>query len=254
MPDGAAVTDQERYHSARRDSGLVVIEGFHALKHALRFGASITDVVSDDVSRFQALVASLAPDLDRVIDRTAPVRAVAPAAFDALSPVPHPTRVIALAERPCIAIESVFMNATSAVRDPIVVLDDPRHAGNIGAAIRVAAAAGAAGLFVTGAADPWQPAAVRGGAGLQFALPVARIDAIPPTDRAVIGVDPEGEDPLRPDERGIHDGILVFGSERDGIGDAMSGRVERRVRIPMRAGVSSLNLATAVAVLLYHGR
>jgi tRNA G18 (ribose-2'-O)-methylase SpoU len=31
-------------------------------------------------------------------------------------------------------------------------------------------------------------------------------------------------------------------------------RADRRVRIPMRPGVSSLNLATAAAVLLYAGR
>ena len=49
------------------------------------------------------------------------------------------------------------------------------------------------------------------------------------------------------------DGIYAFGSERTGLSAELLGRATHRIRIPMRAGVSSLNLATAVAVILYHG-
>ena len=45
--------------------------------------------------------------------------------------------------------------------------------------------------------------------------------------------------------------ILAFGSERRGLGPALLARAERRIAIPMRAGVSSLNLACAVAIVLY---
>ena len=34
----------ERFHRARRDPELAVLEGFHALKHALRFGADILEL------------------------------------------------------------------------------------------------------------------------------------------------------------------------------------------------------------------
>ena len=47
--------------------------------------------------------------------------------------------------------------------------------------------------------------------------------------------------------------ILAFGTERDGLSDALLAGAEQRVRLPMRAGVSSLNLATAVAAVLYGG-
>ena len=36
------------YRSARRDPGLVVLEGFHAVKHALRFGAEVVRLVAPD--------------------------------------------------------------------------------------------------------------------------------------------------------------------------------------------------------------
>ena len=67
--------------------------------------------------------------------------------------------------------------------------------GNLGAAIRVAAAADAAAVLTTGHNDPWHPDAIRGSAGLHFALPVARIDAAPTTtERPLIAVDPDGEE------------------------------------------------------------
>lgn len=45
--------------------------------------------------------------------------------------------------------------------------------------------------------------------------------------------------------------MLAFGSERRGLCPALLARADRSLAIPMRPGVSSLNLATAVAVVLY---
>jgi TrmH family RNA methyltransferase len=128
----------------------------------------------------------------------------------------------------------------------VVLLEDPRHLGNVGAVVRVAAAAGAAGVLTTGTRDPWDPAALRGSAGLHYALPVGRVDG-PPADRPLAAFDPEGE-PLAALPAGA---VLAFGTERHGLSAALRARADVRVAIPMRAGVSSLNLATAVAVALY---
>ena len=85
---------------------------------------------------------------------------------------------------------------------------------------------------------------------MHFALPVARIEAVPPPSaRPLLAIDPAGE-PLRPGT--IPDGaLLAFGSERQGLSEALLAAADRRIAIPMRAGVSSLNLASAVAVILY---
>jgi RNA methyltransferase, TrmH family len=232
-----------RYREARRDPALALIEGLHALKHALRFGADVLDVRTADPDALALLTAELAPDLvTRVAEVATPVE---PATFRQLAPRPHPTGVIALARRPDIDLGAVLDDPGPA---PIVLLDRPAHHGNMGAAIRVAAAAGAAGVLTTGPHDPWHPAALRGGAGLQFALPVARIAALPETDRLVVALDADGE----PGGAGLPPrAILVFGSERGGIGQELRERADRELAIPMRPGVSSLNLATAVAVALY---
>ena len=124
----------------------------------------------------------------------------------------------------------------------------------MGAAIRVAAASGAAGLITIGEHDPWHPAAIRGSAGLHFALPVIRTDVLPNSDRPLIILDPdppagEGE-PLTLDTIPPR-AILAFGGERYGLSKNLISRSSKRVRIPMRKGVTSLNLATSVAITLY---
>jgi TrmH family RNA methyltransferase len=103
-------------------------------------------------------------------------------------------------------------------------------------------------LFVD-SVDPWLPAVVRASAGLHWAVPVATATWPLATERAVIAFDPGGEDwaptltPLR--------SALVFGGERHGLGDAVLTGAAKVVRLPMRAGVSSLNLATSVSAVLY---
>jgi RNA methyltransferase, TrmH family len=174
------------------------------------------------------------------------VRPIPPDVFAGLAPVAPATGVIAIARRPRIDLGAVLSARPHA---PLVLLDQPSHLGNLGAVVRVAAAAGAAGVLTTGRHDPWNPAALRGSAGLHFALPVARIDALPACGRPLVALDPEGE-PLHP--HALPPGvILAFGSERRGLDRRILERAGRRVAIPMRAGVSSLNLATAVAVVLY---
>ncbi|HET6548672.1 MAG TPA: TrmH family RNA methyltransferase [Solirubrobacter sp.] len=198
---------------------LVRLEGFHALKHALRFGAEIVDV-EGDADEAARLASELAPDL-----RLPPMR---PAA-----------ELVALARRPDVDVAQALARP-----GPVIYLEHPRRLGNLGAAIRVAAAAGAAAVLTT--ADPWHPVAIRGAAGLQFALPVAQIAALPPTGRPLIAVDPDGEETSAP-----RHAVLAFGSERHGLTTELKAQANARLRIPMRPGVSSLNLATAVAAVLY---
>ena len=52
-----------RYGRARRDPSLAVLEGLHPLKHALRFGATVLDVVCSDLDRLERLASQLAPDV-----------------------------------------------------------------------------------------------------------------------------------------------------------------------------------------------
>lgn len=233
-----------RFRTARRDPNLTVIEGFHALKHALRFGAELVEAVAVEPPALEEMAADLAPDL--VGEIAGRVETVDQAILADLVPlVPH-TGVAAIARRPRVDLEAALANQAPA---PAVLLEQPRNMGNIGACIRVAAAAGAAALIASGENDPWHPDAVRGAAGLQFALPVARVERLPESDRPLLAIDPEGEE-LSP-ERLPERAILAFGTERHGLSGDVFERADARVSIPMREGVSSLNLATSVAIVLF---
>lgn len=227
----------------------MVLEGFHALKHALRFGAEVVKVVTADPALVRDLGGRLAPDVaEPMLAQAIPVAA---GVFAQLAPVPPETAVMALARRPAVAPEQLLAAPRQA---PLVFLETPTHLGNVGAVIRVAAAAGAAGVITSGPHDPWHPTAVRGAAGLHFALPVGRVNDLDydALHGPLLAVHPEGE-PLTPGALPAG-AILAFGSERRGLSSELLARAAGRLTIPMEPGVSSLNLATAAAVTLYTWR
>lgn len=235
----------ERFIHARRDPSLAVLEGFHPLKHALRFHVDPELIVTTNRNRLEHQSRALATDIrQRIIEDST---LVTEDVFKQLAPVPPESGVIAIAKRRTVAGEKLLKTAR---KTPLILLENPSHMGNIGAVIRAAAAAGASGVIVVGSSDPWHPVALRGAAGLHFALPVGRLDTVPiEAYGPLIGVHPEGE-PLSfntlPPEA-----VLVFGSESRGLTPELLDRVEKRIAIPMAPGISSLNLATAVAITLY---
>jgi len=232
--------------AARTDPAWVVLEGAHALKHALRFGADVDVVLSPDLGALGSLLAALAPD---IAPRAAKLTVGIPAhRWEHFAPRPLPSPALALARRPPAPTPAAVL-ASSGV---VVVLEQPRHLGNLGAVIRVAAAAGAGGVLVVGEADPWHPVVVRGAAGLQYALPVGRTEQLPATTRPLVALDAGGT-PLT-EVTLPTDAVLLVGTERGGLSPTLQARATASLAIPMRPGVSSLNLATAVAVALYHGR
>ena len=235
----------ERWREIAPDA--VLLDGFHAIKHALRFGAAVSLVLTSDKAAVLALARTLADDVTAMIDALA---VEVPAdRLRTLVPRVHPTGIAALAERPD---PEAGRKALAALPRPapVVVLDNPRNLGNVGAVVRLAAGFGATGVVTTGDTDPWHPNAVRAGAGLHFATTVDRVTAgdLPPGPLYVL--DPEGRD-IRsvtvPD-----DALLAFGSERHGVSEWLRARATELVAIPMRPQVSSFNLATSVGMALFH--
>jgi TrmH family RNA methyltransferase len=232
----SAEMDLADVSAARRTPGLVVLEGFHAVKHAIRFGGEILGAWTADPAEVTGLLERLAPDVRIPVD-------VVDA--QALKNVVPRAQLVAVARRP------VQPDPDTVLAGPghVVLLEDPRHLGNLGAVVRVAAAAGAAGVMTTGRQDPWHPDALRGSAGLHFALPVHHMRAVRTQGRELVALDPAGTS-LAPEELPAAS-VLAFGTERDGLSDELLAQASRRVALPMSAGVSSLNLATAVAATLY---
>ncbi|KOG87838.1 TrmH family RNA methyltransferase [Streptomyces varsoviensis] len=245
MIEDEAPAAAERWRASA--PGAVLLDGFHALKHALRFGADVPLALAADKDAVLTLADELADDLTEEIRRS--VIEVPAATLRELVPRLHPTGVAALAVRPG-RHANLDRLAELPRPAPVVVLDNPRNLGNVGAVIRLAAGFGATGVVTTGDLDPWHGNAVRAGAGLHYATAVERLplDDLPPGP--LYALDPEGED-IRslaiPD-----DALIAFGSERHGISPELRERAERLVSLPMRPQVSSYNLATSVAMALFH--
>lgn len=193
-----------------------------------------------------ALARDLAPDVAAGLDRL--LEQVPERELRALAPRIPETGIVALARRPIVDPAAMLADLAG----PLVLLDRPTHQGNLGAVVRVAAAAGAAGVLTTGPCDPWHPSVVRGAAGLHFAVPVARVEELPATGRPLVAFDASGA-PFVPGALPA-DAILAFGSERRGLSSEIRARADLVLALPMRPGVSSLNLATSVAAVLYAWR
>lgn len=246
------------FQRARHSHDLAIIEGVQALKHAVRFQADIQRYITCDIDSVRKLLGELTDDITYDIFDT--FQEVSETVFTKLSPNPHRTKVIALATRHNYQIEGISPDK------PIIFLEDPKDLENIGAVIRVAAAADAGAVIISGNIDIWHPAVIRGAAGLHWAIPVFNTNCHPQVvsgsatntqevlkqlknGRQLIALDPTGKD-----INGIavpKNAILIFGTERYGISRQLLDQSDKIVRLPMKTGVSSLNLATSVAATLY---
>ena len=79
----------EKFRSARTDPALAVLEGFHPLKHAIRFGAHLELVVGVSLDELAELGKKYGPDIASVLEGQ--VESVPEDIFQQLAPVPPPT-------------------------------------------------------------------------------------------------------------------------------------------------------------------
>ncbi|HXI11848.1 MAG TPA: RNA methyltransferase [Thermoanaerobaculia bacterium] len=156
--------------------------------------------------------------------------------------------ILGLFERPAARMDVIFER-----RSTIVVLDAVQDPGNVGTAIRNAAAFEAAGVILTeGCADPFAPKSIRASAGAVLAMPLwqttraALLEAAVHNDIPMFATAGAGDGSV--DE--IPDAaLIVFGNEGQGVSHELLAR-SKRVRIPISGLVESLNVASAAAVVL----
>lgn len=132
---------------------------------------------------------------------------------------------------------------------------------NMGVMLRTAAALGVGALFVDpSSCDPLARRTCRVSMGATFAVPHARLEALPegldPLHAAgftTIALTPHesatplDEIKLAPDERVA----LLLGAEEPGLTPATQDAATHRARIPMHQGIDSLNVATAAAIAIW---
>jgi tRNA G18 (ribose-2'-O)-methylase SpoU len=164
---------------------------------------------------------------------------------------------LALARRPADAdAAEVARGATL-----LLVLEGVTDPDNVGSAFRNAAAFGADGVLLSGCSDPFYRKAVRTSMGHVLQMPHARVAdlgkamaALGAAGFTVVALTPADDaTPLADfaDARGSTAQIAVLaGNEGEGLSAEAEASADARVRIPMRRGVDSLNLSTAIGIAL----
>jgi 23S rRNA (guanosine2251-2'-O)-methyltransferase len=228
---------------------MAVLSGIHPVTEALRAGRPLDRVLVAQGAggpRLQVIV-----DLARQAE--VPVRFEPRSALDRVAGTPAHQGVVALGA----AKKYADLDAVPPA-GILVVLDGVEDPHNLGAIIRTAHAAGAAGVVIperraAGITDVVAKAA----AGALEHLPVIRVTNV---NRTLEELKERGYWIYGLDERGTEDydrvefsapTALVLGAEGKGLHEQVRKHCDVLVRIPMAGKISSLNVSVAAGIVLF---
>ncbi len=155
-------------------------------------------------------------------------------------------------------VEKMLAVAQERGEEPfLILLDGITDPHNLGAIIRTAECVGAHGVIVPERRSAGlTPAAAKAAAGALNHMPIARvtnlnrtIDELKEKGVWIIGAAMDGESAFTCDLTGP--AALVIGSEGDGISRLTMEKCDRRVSLPMKGHLDSLNASVAAGVLMY---
>ena len=138
-----------------------------------------------------------------------------------------------------------------------LVLDGVQDPGNVGTMLRTADAFDCEGLFLLpGCADVYNPKTVRAAMGVLFRRNIYRCDLETLSELLKAAGIPLYGAALRDDTADVREidlkkAAVAVGSEGRGLSEAVLGRCDKTVKIPMSERCESLNAAAAAAVLLW---
>jgi tRNA G18 (ribose-2'-O)-methylase SpoU len=193
-------------------------------------------------------------------ERGAPIYVANRDALDRIAGFPIHRGVLALAQRGAAAEPMALLAGVGAA----VLVEGVNDHENLGAIFRNAAALGAGAVLLDPACcDPLYRRSVRVSVGQVLRVPFARLAPWPEAIAdvvqagfAVVALDPgapEHIESVAAVTAGRRLAVLV-GAEGNGLSDPARAAATHRVRIPMAAGVDSLNVATALAIALHRLR
>ncbi len=223
-----------------------LLEGEKPILEAIAAGLGLEHVLHDESVRPGRLAAASA----------ARPKLVSRAVLERLADSRTPQHLLAIVRRRDVPVSEILGRS-----GPVVFLFGLQDPGNLGAVVRVAEAAGCAGVAAAaGSADFFHPRAVRASAGSVLRIPVSgkvsfeafARDAKEAGRERCGAVTAGGEDPFVSPPPAAS--VLVVGSEGSGLPAGAYRYLDRRYTIPMAPPVDSLNASVAAALLLYASR
>jgi TrmH family RNA methyltransferase len=228
----------------RRKTGQCVLEGEHVVGvYAERVGAPRSLIVTDEAMARSAVRALVDRHSDRAL-------VVPESLFDEIATLPADVGVLAVIETPT--------PSPPARADFCLLVDDVQDPGNVGSMLRTAAAAGAAHVLLSKhSAFAWSPKVLRAGQGAHFCIDIHEDVDLPAWASAHRASGGEVIAAVATDGTSVYEVPLggrvavAIGNEGAGLSPLLLAQATRRVTIPMRGGIESLNAAAATAVLLF---
>lgn len=158
-------------------------------------------------------------------------------------------------------VESICASANAKPDGLLVLVDRVTDAGNLGAIVRTAAAAGADGVLLSREGTVGlTPHVVKASAGAVERIPVAReaepgrrIERLREKGFLCLALDPRGGTPWTEARLGGRV-VVVAGGEERGPRPGIVAKCNIVVAIPLERGIESLNVAVATAVVLFEAR
>lgn len=156
--------------------------------------------------------------------------------------------------------EPVVVQEVLAKAQRVVIAEDLVDHTNLGALFRNAAGLGFdAVLLSPRCADPWYRRSVKVAMGALFEVPHARFDdwytapaVVKDAGFTVYALTLAADAVALQDVEPVERVALVVGSEGHGLTDRWQREADVRVKIPMAAGIDSLNVAAATAIACWH--
>jgi TrmH family RNA methyltransferase len=227
-----------------------LIEGIREVDRAIRGGVSILEAfVAPELATSEA--ARLV--IEALEHRSVKRHDVASEVFEKLAYGDRTEGIVAVARMTSRTLDDLVLPP----RPIVAVLEAVEKPGNLGAIARSADAAGVAALIVVGqGTDIYNPNSIRASLGALFTVPVAEADAASAlhwAKRLGLPVFAARTDAqmLYTDAPLASGGVLVLGSEAEGLSDAWRDPSVTPIRLPMHGVGDSLNVSATAAVLFY---
>ena len=229
------------------------IEGVRLCEEAARSRLRCEEVLYTEKFATDARAARL---LDELAQRNPRLTLVSEEVLASIGDTQTPQGIVLLARR--LAADRATFEMSLRPHPLLVVLHRVNNPANAGAMLRVAEAAGATGAIATaGTVDLLSPKALRGAMGSSFRLPLwtgAEFTEVVSwcAERGIRTVSADLAATQTHTElawAGAH--AVLMGAEAGGLDAAAIRAADERIRIPMQPPVESLNVAVALAVILY---
>lgn len=245
------VKQMRKLHQAkeRRSQDLFLLEGTHLLEEAYANGYSfVTLCYTPDWQQAHPWL------WQQISERSQRAELVNDAVLQAIATTVNPDGVVATMHR--------FVHPPDSERIQLgLALETLQDPGNLGTVIRTAAAVGADGLWLSAdSVDLDHPKVLRASAGQWFRLPMrassdllADIQQFKAQGTQVVATLPTASvtfweiDLTRPT-------LVLLGNEGAGLSAELAAVADVGVKIPLAAGVESLNVAITAALILYEAR